>query len=143
MYIFAGILAVAIFVVISLQTDVVVNSVGTDLKFGVGPLCVALLGKAGPALKAQFDIAVQSQAAGPGSVLCTSGCDMACKSMFHAILPKWKGGQTEKVYFNYYSPLSFPAAYLFGICPEITGINLVNLDYLTPFSSVGVNLKMP
>ncbi|XP_032920371.1 protein mono-ADP-ribosyltransferase PARP14-like isoform X2 [Catharus ustulatus] len=78
-------------------TDVVVNSVGTDLKFGVGPLCVALLGKAGPALKAQFDIAVQSQAAGPGSVLCTSGCDMACKSMFHAILPKWKGGQTEKV----------------------------------------------
>ncbi|XP_032920375.1 protein mono-ADP-ribosyltransferase PARP14 isoform X2 [Catharus ustulatus] len=78
-------------------TDVVVNSVGTDLKFGVGPLCVALLGKAGPALKAQFDIAVQSQAAGPGSVLCTSGCDMACKSMFHAILPKWKAGQTEKV----------------------------------------------
>lgn len=120
-----------------------VNSVGTDLQFGVGPLCSALLAKAGSALKAEFDAAVQSQAAGPGDVLCTSGCAMACKVMFHAILPKWNGRQTQKVYFNYYSPLSFPATYLFGICPEITGINLVNLDYLTPFSSVGVTLKMP
>ncbi|KAI1237332.1 Poly [ADP-ribose] polymerase 14, partial [Lamprotornis superbus] len=78
-------------------TDVVVNSVGTDLQFGVGPLCKALLGRAGPALQDEFDTAVQSQVAGPGSVLCTSGCATACKSMLHAILPKWDGGQSEKV----------------------------------------------
>lgn len=84
-----------------MQTDVVVNSVGTDLQFGVGPLCKALLERAGPALQDEFDTEKQSQVAGPGSVLCTSGCAMACKSVFHAILPKWDGGQTEKVYFNY------------------------------------------
>ncbi|KAL2302153.1 hypothetical protein Nmel_009570 [Mimus melanotis] len=88
--------AVAIFVVM-LQTDVVVNSVGTDLEFGVGPLCKALLGRAGPALRDEFDTAVKSQVAGPGNVLCTSGCAMACKSILHAILPKWDGEQSEKV----------------------------------------------
>ncbi|XP_031969832.1 protein mono-ADP-ribosyltransferase PARP14-like isoform X1 [Corvus moneduloides] len=76
-------------------TDVVVNSVGTDLKFGVGPLCKALLERAGPALQDEFDTKTQSQVAGP--VVCTSGCAMACKAVFHAILPKWDGGQSEKV----------------------------------------------
>ncbi|XP_068051390.1 protein mono-ADP-ribosyltransferase PARP14-like isoform X2 [Anomalospiza imberbis] len=78
-------------------TDVVVNSVGTDLQFGEGPLCKALLERAGPALKDEFDTKKQSQAAGPGSVVCTSGCAMACKSIFHAILPKWSDVQTNKV----------------------------------------------
>lgn len=35
------------------------------------------------------------------------------------------------------------AAYLFGICPEISGLNIVNLDVLTQFSSIGGTLKMP
>ncbi|XP_056352653.1 protein mono-ADP-ribosyltransferase PARP14-like isoform X2 [Oenanthe melanoleuca] len=78
-------------------TDVVVNSVGADLKFGVGPLCNALLGRAGPGLQDEFDSAVKSQVSGPGTVLCTTACAMACKFMFHAILPVWDGGQTEKV----------------------------------------------
>ncbi|XP_041329145.1 protein mono-ADP-ribosyltransferase PARP14 [Pyrgilauda ruficollis] len=77
-------------------TDVVVNSVGTDLLFGEGPLCKAVLERAGPALKDEFDTKKQSQVAGPGSVVCTSGCAMACKSIFHAILPKWGGQQTQK-----------------------------------------------
>ncbi|XP_010074343.1 PREDICTED: poly [ADP-ribose] polymerase 14-like [Pterocles gutturalis] len=76
-------------------TDVIVNSVGTDLKFGVGPLCKALLEKAGPALQAEFDKEKQTQAAGQGSVLCTSGCALACKSVFHAILPVWDGGKGQ------------------------------------------------
>uniref|UniRef100_A0A8C3M663 Uncharacterized protein n=1 Tax=Geospiza parvula TaxID=87175 RepID=A0A8C3M663_GEOPR len=77
-------------------TDVVVNSVGTDLLFGEGPLCKAVLERAGPALKVEFDTKKQSQNSGPGSVVCTSGYAMACKSIFHAIIPKWSGGQTEK-----------------------------------------------
>ncbi|XP_054133838.1 protein mono-ADP-ribosyltransferase PARP14-like [Melozone crissalis] len=76
-------------------TDVVVNSVGTDLLFGEGPLCKAVLERAGPALKVEFDTK-KSQNSGPGSVVCTSGYAMACKSIFHAIIPKWGGGQTEK-----------------------------------------------
>ncbi|NWU29373.1 PAR14 polymerase, partial [Dyaphorophyia castanea] len=79
------------------KTDVVVNSVGTDLQFGVGSLCKALLERAGPALQDEFETKKQSQVAGPGRVLCTSGCAMACKSVFHAILPQWDGRQTEKV----------------------------------------------
>ncbi|XP_054492030.2 protein mono-ADP-ribosyltransferase PARP14-like [Agelaius phoeniceus] len=77
-------------------TDVVVNSVGTDLLFGEGALCKAVLERAGPALKVEFDSKKQSQNSGPGSVVCTSGCAMACKSIFHAIIPKWSGAQTEK-----------------------------------------------
>ncbi|XP_051643668.1 protein mono-ADP-ribosyltransferase PARP14 [Manacus candei] len=78
-------------------TDVVVNSVGPDLQFGVGPLCKALLERAGPALQVDFDKEKQSQASGPGSVVCTSGHALACKSVFHAILPGWNGAETEKV----------------------------------------------
>ncbi|XP_072788082.1 protein mono-ADP-ribosyltransferase PARP14 isoform X3 [Taeniopygia guttata] len=78
------------------MTDVVVNSVGTDLQFGEGPLCKAMLERAGTALKDEFDTKKQSQVLGPGSVVCTSGCAMACKSIFHAVLPKWSGGQTDK-----------------------------------------------
>ncbi|XP_054685117.1 protein mono-ADP-ribosyltransferase PARP14-like [Grus americana] len=79
-------------------TDVIVNSVGTDLKFGVGLLCKALLEKAGPALQVEFDEEKQRQVAGEGSVVCTSGCALACKSVLHAILPVWDGnkGQTLK-----------------------------------------------
>ncbi|XP_027534842.1 poly [ADP-ribose] polymerase 14 [Neopelma chrysocephalum] len=78
-------------------TDVVVNSVGSDLQFGVGPLCKALLERAGPALQVEFDKEKQSQASGPGSVVCTSGHALACKSVFHTILPGWNGAETEKV----------------------------------------------
>ncbi|OWK63178.1 Poly [ADP-ribose] polymerase 14 [Lonchura striata] len=79
------------------MTDVVVNSIGTDLQFGEGPLCKAVLERAGPALIDEFDTKKQSQVLGPGSVVCTSGCAMACKSIFNVVLPKWSGGQTDKV----------------------------------------------
>lgn len=41
------------------------------------------------------------------------------------------------------NPPSTPATYLFGIRPGISGLNIVNLGDLTPFSSIGVTLKMP
>ncbi|XP_074949069.1 protein mono-ADP-ribosyltransferase PARP14 [Phalacrocorax aristotelis] len=76
-------------------TDVIVNSVGADLKFGVGPLCKALLQTAGPELQLEFDREKQRQVAGEGSVLCTSGCALRCKSVLHAILPVWGGGKGQ------------------------------------------------
>uniref|UniRef100_A0A8B9GIK0 Poly [ADP-ribose] polymerase n=1 Tax=Amazona collaria TaxID=241587 RepID=A0A8B9GIK0_9PSIT len=75
------------------MTDVIVNSVGADLKFGVGRLCKALLEKAGPGLQAEFDNEKQRQVADEGSVLCTSGCALACKSVLHAIIPMWNQGR--------------------------------------------------
>ncbi|NXY72092.1 PAR15 polymerase, partial [Glareola pratincola] len=85
--------------VILLQTDVIVNSVGVDLNFGTGPLCKALLAKAGPALEVEFDKEIERVFADEGSVLCTRGCALACKSVFHAIVPSWDGlkGQTLKI----------------------------------------------
>ncbi|KAM6398598.1 protein mono-ADP-ribosyltransferase PARP14 [Pluvialis apricaria] len=72
-------------------TDVIVNSVGVDLNFGTGPLCKALLAKAGPALEAEFDKEKDREFADEGSVLCTSGCALACKFVLHAIVPPWDG----------------------------------------------------
>uniref|UniRef100_A0A8C3R8Q2 Poly [ADP-ribose] polymerase n=1 Tax=Cyanoderma ruficeps TaxID=181631 RepID=A0A8C3R8Q2_9PASS len=128
-------------------TDVVVNSVGTDLQFGTGPLCKALLERAGPALQAEFDNKKQSQVAGPGSVLCTSGCAMACKSIFHAILPKWDGVQTEKVLENVINfclkkteelglkSITFPAIGTGGFGFPKTIVSKLMLDVVFRFSS--------
>ncbi|KAM6307502.1 protein mono-ADP-ribosyltransferase PARP14 [Aegotheles albertisi] len=81
--------------VVEATTDVIVNSVGRDLAFGVGPLCKALLEKAGGALRSEFDQEKRRQAAGQGSVVCTSGRALACKSVLHAILPMWDGGKGQ------------------------------------------------
>ncbi|NWY57574.1 PAR15 polymerase, partial [Chionis minor] len=85
--------------VVLLQTDVIVNSVGVDLNFGTGPLCKALLAKAGPALKVEFEKEKEREFADEGSVLCTSGCALACKSVLHAIVPLWDGldGETLEI----------------------------------------------
>ncbi|NXN16271.1 PAR14 polymerase, partial [Indicator maculatus] len=83
-------------------TDVIVNSVGTDLKFGVGPLCRALLEEAGPELKDEFDKEAEHLSACEWSVLCTRGYALACKFVLHAILPVWDGekGQNTKTLEN-------------------------------------------
>ncbi|XP_054032652.1 protein mono-ADP-ribosyltransferase PARP14 [Dryobates pubescens] len=83
-------------------TDVIVNSVGEDLKFGVGPLCKALLEKAGPDLKEEFDEEAECPSTFGESVLCTSGYNLACKFVLHAILPAWDGeiGQNTKTLEN-------------------------------------------
>ncbi|NXL85340.1 PAR14 polymerase, partial [Alectura lathami] len=74
-------------------TDVIVNSVGGDLQFGVGPLCKALLEMAGPELQLEFDEEKDSQVAGEGSVLCTAGGSLPCKFVLHAVLPVWDKGR--------------------------------------------------
>ncbi|XP_040418258.1 protein mono-ADP-ribosyltransferase PARP14-like isoform X1 [Cygnus olor] len=76
-------------------TDVIVNSVGTDLQFGVGPLCKALLEKAGPELHAEFDKKKQGHTYGQVNVLCTGGCALACKFVLHAVLPGWDRGKGQ------------------------------------------------
>ncbi|NWH63475.1 PAR14 polymerase, partial [Geococcyx californianus] len=75
-------------------TDVIVNSVGSDLQFGVGALCKALLIAAGPQLQEEFH-KEERQLADKGSVLCTSGCALACKFVLHAILPMFDEGKAQ------------------------------------------------
>ncbi|XP_021254186.1 poly [ADP-ribose] polymerase 14 isoform X3 [Numida meleagris] len=81
--------------VIYATTDVIVNSVGTDLEFGVGPLCRALLKEAGPELQIEFDKNKGHQEGGNGNVICTSGYTLACKFVFHAVLPLWSRGSGQ------------------------------------------------
>ncbi|XP_075567608.1 protein mono-ADP-ribosyltransferase PARP14 isoform X2 [Pelecanus crispus] len=137
-------------------TDVIVNSVGTDLKFGVGPLCKALLEKAGPALQVEFDKEVQEQVAGQGSVLCTNGCALACKSVLHAILPVWDGGrgQTQKTLediINYclkkteelgLNSISFPAIGTGGFGFPKTVVSKLMFDAVFAFSSSGARKSL-
>ncbi|XP_062830403.1 protein mono-ADP-ribosyltransferase PARP14 isoform X2 [Anolis carolinensis] len=74
-------------------TDIVVSSIGNDLKLGVGPLSKALLRKAGPQLQADFDQAVQTQGAQAGSVIMTMGYNLTSSVVLHAVVPLWDGGK--------------------------------------------------
>ncbi|XP_066467944.1 protein mono-ADP-ribosyltransferase PARP14 [Tiliqua scincoides] len=72
-------------------TDVVVSTIGTNLKLGAGPLSKALLQKAGPKLQAEFDQAIQGSGVQAGSVVQTGGHDLPCRFVLHAVLPSWDG----------------------------------------------------
>ncbi|XP_061464993.1 protein mono-ADP-ribosyltransferase PARP14-like isoform X2 [Rhineura floridana] len=74
-------------------TDVVVSSIGSDLKLGVGPLSKALLQKAGPMLQAEFDQAIQDQEARGGCIVLTGGYNLACGFVLHAVVPQWDAGK--------------------------------------------------
>ncbi|KAJ6665482.1 hypothetical protein lerEdw1_003323 [Lerista edwardsae] len=78
-------------------TDVVVSTIGTDLKLGVGPLSQALLQKAGPMLQVEFDQTIQGPGIQAGSVVQTGGHSLPCSSVLHAVLPSWDGGQGNAV----------------------------------------------
>ncbi|XP_077176452.1 protein mono-ADP-ribosyltransferase PARP14 [Paroedura picta] len=76
------------------MADVIVSTVGSDLKLGVGPLSRALLRKAGPPLQVEFDQVVQQgQQAQAGSVIQTSGYNLPCKCVLHAVVPSWNAGR--------------------------------------------------
>ncbi|XP_024071616.2 protein mono-ADP-ribosyltransferase PARP14 [Terrapene carolina triunguis] len=74
-------------------TDVIVSSVGQDLRLGVGPLSQSLLQKAGPTLQLEFNEESQRQVPTQGSVFHTSGCHLACSFLFHAVVPVWDQGR--------------------------------------------------
>ncbi|XP_074857625.1 protein mono-ADP-ribosyltransferase PARP14-like isoform X2 [Carettochelys insculpta] len=74
-------------------TDVIVSSVGRDLQLGVGPLSQSLLQKAGPKLQLEFNEESQIQVPNQGCVFQTSGCNLACSFLFHAVLPVWDQGR--------------------------------------------------
>uniref|UniRef100_A0A8D0LB93 Poly [ADP-ribose] polymerase n=1 Tax=Sphenodon punctatus TaxID=8508 RepID=A0A8D0LB93_SPHPU len=78
-------------------TDVIVSSVGTDLKLGVGPLSKALLDKAGPMLQPDFAAVSQGQVARHGGVFQTNGWKLTCRIVLHAIVPEWDQGKGPAV----------------------------------------------
>ncbi|KAM9305745.1 protein mono-ADP-ribosyltransferase PARP14-like [Gastrophryne carolinensis] len=74
-------------------TDVMVNSVGDDLDLSRGAVSKALLGRAGPGMQQLLnDVSVDTQVTA-GSVFPTSGCNLNCQEVLHAVTPQWDGGK--------------------------------------------------
>ncbi|XP_027630021.1 protein mono-ADP-ribosyltransferase PARP14 isoform X2 [Tupaia chinensis] len=77
------------------KADVVVNSIPSDLVLNNGPLSRAILEKAGPKLQEELNTVGQGVAASVGTILQTSGCNLACQRVLHVVAPEWKNGSTS------------------------------------------------
>ncbi|XP_019506502.1 PREDICTED: poly [ADP-ribose] polymerase 14 [Hipposideros armiger] len=75
--------------------DVIVNSIPSDLALNKGPLSQALLEKAGPKLQEELNTTGQGVAVDVGTVLQTSGCNLHCHLVLHAVAPSWENGSTS------------------------------------------------
>ncbi|XP_075466029.1 protein mono-ADP-ribosyltransferase PARP14-like isoform X3 [Ascaphus truei] len=80
-------------------TDVIVNSVGRDLRLDSGGASKALSGKAGQKLQKCLDKVSHKTQVKEGSVYETEGCDLSCRKVIHVVTPQWdKGkGSSEKI----------------------------------------------
>ncbi|EGV96420.1 protein mono-ADP-ribosyltransferase PARP14 [Cricetulus griseus] len=72
------------------KTDVIVNSIPSDLALNRGPLSQALLEKAGPGLQEELNQAGQGVAVNAGTILQTSGYNLNCHHVLHVVVPQWK-----------------------------------------------------
>ncbi|KAF6120826.1 poly(ADP-ribose) polymerase family member 14 [Phyllostomus discolor] len=76
-------------------TDVVVNSIPSNLELNRGPLSSALLAKAGPDLQKELYTAEQNLPVGVGTILQTSGCNLHCHHVLHVVAPDWNNDNTS------------------------------------------------
>ncbi|XP_035129920.2 protein mono-ADP-ribosyltransferase PARP14 isoform X4 [Callithrix jacchus] len=79
------------------KSDVVVNSVPSDLTLNMGPLSKALLEKAGPELQKELHTAGQGVAVNVGTVLQTTGWNLDCCYVLHVVAPDWGNGSTSSL----------------------------------------------
>nr|XP_020635225.1 poly [ADP-ribose] polymerase 14-like isoform X2 [Pogona vitticeps] len=77
-------------------TDVIVNSVSSDLQLNQGFLSKALLGRAGAELQMELTKQGQGKALKNGCVLKTAGYALNCYHVLHVILPHWNQGQNSE-----------------------------------------------
>ncbi|XP_007175686.2 protein mono-ADP-ribosyltransferase PARP14 [Balaenoptera acutorostrata] len=80
----------------SATTDVVVNSISSDLELNRGPLSKALLQKAGQKLQEELKTAGQGVAVEVGTVIQTSGCNLHCHRVLHVVAPDWTNDKTSR-----------------------------------------------
>ncbi|XP_039179733.1 protein mono-ADP-ribosyltransferase PARP14-like isoform X1 [Crotalus tigris] len=78
-------------------TDIIVSTIGEDLKLGIGPLSKAVLQKAGVELQNEFHQMVQDQGAIDNCVIPTHGHNLACLFLFHVIVPQWDAGKGNAI----------------------------------------------
>ncbi|XP_073503654.1 protein mono-ADP-ribosyltransferase PARP14-like [Phyllobates terribilis] len=71
-------------------TDVIVNSVGSDLDLSRGKVSSSIYRRAGAGLQQLLTAGAPVSA---GTVIATDGCSLSCKSVLHAVTPQWDNGQ--------------------------------------------------
>lgn len=86
------------------KTHVVVNSIPSDLALNRGPLCQAILEKAGPEIQQELNTALQGVAVDVGTVLQTRGYNLQCDHVLHVVAPAWGTGDAQKVGLALNSP---------------------------------------
>ncbi|XP_073490605.1 protein mono-ADP-ribosyltransferase PARP14-like [Aquarana catesbeiana] len=81
------------------MTNVVVNSVGTDLNLRSGAVSKALLRKAGTNLQDLLKTERQGRQVEDGSIFVTDGCNLSCNIVIHVVVPEWDdgNGSSEKI----------------------------------------------
>ncbi|XP_036599388.1 protein mono-ADP-ribosyltransferase PARP14-like [Trichosurus vulpecula] len=77
------------------ETDIIVNSISPDLPLNGGALFQSILKKAGPFLKEELNEVRKRMEMKTGSVLLTSGCDLNCIFVLHAVIPVWNNGKAH------------------------------------------------
>ncbi|PIO24854.1 hypothetical protein AB205_0025980 [Aquarana catesbeiana] len=78
-------------------TNVVVNSVGTELKLSSGAVSRALFKKAGNKLQDLLNTERQGKQVENGSIFVTDGCNLSCDIVIHAVVPQWDGASSDKI----------------------------------------------
>ncbi|XP_040214244.1 protein mono-ADP-ribosyltransferase PARP14-like [Rana temporaria] len=80
-------------------TNVVVNSVGTELNLRSGAVSKALFRKAGANLQDLLKTERQGKQVEDGSIFVTDGCNLSCDIVIHVVVPEWDGGNgsSEKI----------------------------------------------
>uniref|UniRef100_A0A8C4S0Z3 Poly [ADP-ribose] polymerase n=1 Tax=Erpetoichthys calabaricus TaxID=27687 RepID=A0A8C4S0Z3_ERPCA len=74
------------------STDVIVNTIPSNLNLNSGAVSKAILEAAGSELQALINGEAQNSAVAAGSVLSTQGCNLKCSFVLHAVAPHWSSG---------------------------------------------------
>uniref|UniRef100_A0A2K6LA01 Poly [ADP-ribose] polymerase n=1 Tax=Rhinopithecus bieti TaxID=61621 RepID=A0A2K6LA01_RHIBE len=78
--------------VLYITADVIVNTVPMNLQLGGGSLSRAFLQKAGPMLQKELDDRKWETEKRVGNIFMTSGYNLDCKAVLHAMAPDWNNG---------------------------------------------------
>ncbi|XP_018429826.1 PREDICTED: poly [ADP-ribose] polymerase 14-like [Nanorana parkeri] len=75
------------------STDVIVNSVGSDLDLNAGAISAALFNRAGSEIQRLLNDESRGAQGVAGSVYSTDGCNLNCQEVLHVVTPHWDSGQ--------------------------------------------------
>ncbi|XP_035764916.1 protein mono-ADP-ribosyltransferase PARP14-like [Neolamprologus brichardi] len=128
-------------------TEVIVNTVSSDLDLNRGAVSQAILRAAGPKLQQLVD--AQGATGNVGEIIVTDGCQLKSKQVFHAIAPHYKDQATSEKCLqglfldcldmaenNNLTSISLPAISTGDLCFPTTVVASLMLDTILEFSKM-------